>query len=70
MAAPCPGRLGTGWDQGRVLRMPLRYLLTGMRNVTACADGPASAVPAVGILLCLAALLTIIQVRVSRWDTV
>jgi hypothetical protein len=37
---------------------PAGYLVTGMRNV-ACSEGPASAVSATGILLCLAALLTI-----------
>ena len=49
--------------------MPLLYVVTGMQNVTACGAGPTSAVPAIGNLLCFAALLTIISVRVFQWDT-
>ena len=33
-------------------------------------EGPASALPAIGILLGFAALLTLISVRVFRWDDV
>lgn len=50
--------------------MPLRYLVVGMQNVMARGDGPASALPAMGILLGFAAVLTLIAVRVFRWDEI
>jgi ABC-2 type transport system permease protein len=50
--------------------MPLRYLVTGMQNVMARGEGPAAALPALGILLGLAVVLTLISVRVFRWDDV
>ncbi len=50
--------------------MPLRYLVTGMQNVMARGEGPASALPAIGLLLALAAVLTVLAVRVFRWDAV
>jgi ABC-2 type transport system permease protein len=50
--------------------MPLRYLVVGMQNVMARGDGPASALPAMGILLGFAAVLTVIAVRVFRWDEI
>jgi ABC-2 type transport system permease protein len=50
--------------------MPLRYLVTGMQDVMARGEGPATAFPAIGILLALTAVLTLIAVRVFRWDEV
>jgi ABC-2 type transport system permease protein len=50
--------------------MPLRYLVIGMQNVMARGDGPASALPAMGLLLAFAAVLTLIAVRVFRWDEI
>jgi ABC-type multidrug transport system permease subunit len=50
--------------------MPLRYLVTGMQNVMARGEGPASALPAIGILLVFAAVVTVIAVRLFRWDGV
>jgi len=50
--------------------MPLRYLVVGMQNVMARGDGPASALPAMGILLGFATVLTVIAVRVFRWDEI
>jgi ABC-2 type transport system permease protein len=41
-----------------------------MQDVMARGEGPASALPAIGILLGLAAILTAISVRAFRWDTV
>jgi ABC-2 type transport system permease protein len=49
---------------------PLRYLVVGMQNVMARGDGPASALPAMGILLGFAAVLTVIAIRVFRWDEI
>jgi ABC-2 type transport system permease protein len=50
--------------------MPLRYLVTGMQDVMARGEGPASALPAIGILLVFAAVVTVIAVRLFRWDGV
>ena len=50
--------------------MPLRYLVVGMQNVMARGEGPASALPAIGILLGFTAVLTLIAVRVFRWDDI
>ncbi|HEY1616090.1 MAG TPA: ABC transporter permease [Streptosporangiaceae bacterium] len=50
--------------------MPLRYLVTGMQDVMARGEGPSAALPAIGILLALTAVLTAISVRVFRWDDV
>ncbi len=58
------------WIRDVSYAMPLRYLVIGMQDVMARGEGPASALPAIGILLALAALLTIISVRVFRWDAV
>jgi len=58
------------WIKDVSYAMPLRYLVTGMQDVMARGDGPASALPAIGILLGLAALLTALSVRVFRWDAV
>ena len=56
------------WIRDVSYAMPLRYLVTGMQNVMARGEGVASALPAIGILLGLTAVLTTIAVRVFRWD--
>jgi ABC-2 type transport system permease protein len=58
------------WIRDVSYAMPLRYLVTGMQNVMARGEGPASALPAIGILLGLAVVLTLISIRVFRWDDV
>lgn len=58
------------WIKDVSYAMPLRYLVTGMQNVMARGEGPATALPAIGILLGLAAVLTVIAIRVFRWDSV
>ena len=58
------------WLQDVSYAMPLRYLVLGMQNVMARGDGPASALPAIGLLLGMAAVLTIISARVFRWDQI
>jgi ABC-2 type transport system permease protein len=58
------------WIRDVSYAMPLRYLVIGMQNVMARGESPVSALPAIGILLGLAALLTAISVRVFRWDAV
>jgi ABC-2 type transport system permease protein len=58
------------WIREVSYAMPLRYLVTGMQDVMARGEGPASALPAIGVLLGLAAVFTLISVRVFRWDDV
>jgi ABC-2 type transport system permease protein len=58
------------WIRDVSYAMPLRYLVTGMQDVMARGEGPAAGLPAIGILLALAAALTLIAVRVFRWDDV
>jgi ABC-2 type transport system permease protein len=41
-----------------------------MQNVMARGEGPLAALPAIGILLGLTAVLTIAAVRLFRWDAV
>jgi ABC-2 type transport system permease protein len=50
--------------------LPLRYLVVGVQNVMARGLGPASALPAIGILLGFTAVLTVIAIRVFRWDEI
>jgi ABC-2 type transport system permease protein len=58
------------WIRDVSYAMPLRYLVTGMQDVMARGQGPAAALPAIGVLLALAVVLTLISVRVFRWDDV
>jgi ABC-2 type transport system permease protein len=58
------------WIQQVSYVMPLRYLVVGMQNVMARGEGPLSAFPAMGVLLGFAAVLTVIAVRVFRWDEI
>jgi ABC-2 type transport system permease protein len=58
------------WIREVSYALPLRYLVTGMQDVMARGEGPASALPAIAILLGIAVVLTAIAVRVFRWDAV
>ena len=58
------------WIQKVSYAMPLRYLVTGMQDVMARGDGPVAALPAIGLLLALTAVLSLIAVRVFRWDEI
>jgi ABC-2 type transport system permease protein len=58
------------WVREASYAMPLRYLVTGMQNVMARGEGPASALPAIGILLGFTAIVGAIAVRVFRWDDI
>jgi ABC-2 type transport system permease protein len=58
------------WLRDASYAMPLRYLVTGMQDVMARGEGPAEALPAIGILLALTVVLTLIAVRVFRWDEI
>jgi ABC-2 type transport system permease protein len=65
-----PLNYAPAWINGVSYAMPLRYLVVGMQDVMARGEGPASALPAIGILLGISAVLTVIAVRVFRWDAV
>jgi len=58
------------WLRDTSYVMPLRYLVTGMQDVMARGEGPGAALPAIGILLGLTVVLTLIAVRVFRWDEI
>lgn len=58
------------WIREVSYAMPLRYLVVGMQNVMARGEGAVTALPAIGILLGLTAVLTFISMRVFRWDAV
>jgi ABC-2 type transport system permease protein len=58
------------WIREVSYAMPLRYLVTGMQDVMARGEGPAAALPAIGLLLALTVVLCLISVRVFRWDEI
>jgi ABC-2 type transport system permease protein len=58
------------WVREVSYAMPLRYLVTGMQDVMARGEGPAAALPAIGILLAFTAIVSLIAVRLFRWDDV
>jgi ABC-2 type transport system permease protein len=58
------------WIREVSYAMPLRYLVTGMQDVMARGEGPAAALPDIGVLLCLTVVLCLISVRVFRWDEI
>jgi ABC-2 type transport system permease protein len=58
------------WVRDASYVMPLRYLVTGMQDVMARGEGPAAALPAIGILLGFTAVVSLVAVRVFRWDDI
>ncbi|HEX6931394.1 MAG TPA: ABC transporter permease [Streptosporangiaceae bacterium] len=58
------------WVRQASYVMPLRYLVTGMQEVMARGEGPAAALPAIGILLGFTAIISLIAVRMFRWDDI
>jgi ABC-2 type transport system permease protein len=58
------------WIREVSYAIPLRYLVVGMQDVMARGEGPAAALPAIGLLLALTVVLCLISVRVFRWDEV
>lgn len=65
-----PLNFAPAWIQDVSYALPLRYLVLGMQDVMARGDGPAAALPAIGLLLGIAAVLTGISARVFRWDQI
>jgi ABC-2 type transport system permease protein len=58
------------WIRQASYLIPLRYLVTGAQNVLARGLGPASALPAIAILLGFSAVMTAIAIRLFRWDEI
>ena len=58
------------WVQDASYVMPLRYLVTGMQDVMARGEGPAAALPAIGILLGFSLVVSLIAIRAFRWDDI
>jgi ABC-2 type transport system permease protein len=58
------------WVRRASYVMPLRYLVTGMQDVMARGEGPAAALPAIGILLGFTLIVSLIAVRMFRWDDI
>lgn len=58
------------WLRDVSYALPLRYLVVGMQDVMARGEGPASALAPMGVLLAFAAALTLIAVRLFRWDEI
>lgn len=58
------------WIRQASYVLPLRYLVTGVQDVMARGLGPASALPAIAVLLGFSAVLTVIAIRVFRWDEI
>jgi ABC-2 type transport system permease protein len=65
-----PLQFAPHWIQQVSYAMPLRYLVVGMQNVMARGEGPASALPAMGVLLGFAAVVTLVAIRLFRWDKI
>jgi ABC-2 type transport system permease protein len=58
------------WVRDASYAMPLRYLVDGMQDVMARGEGPSAALPTIGILLGFTLIVSLISVRVFRWDDV
>jgi ABC-2 type transport system permease protein len=65
-----PLEFAPAWLRDASYAMPLRYLVTGMQDVMARGEGPGAALPAIGLLTALTAVLTFIAIRVFRWDEI
>jgi len=65
-----PLAFAPAWIQKVSYVMPLRYLVVGVQDVMARGDGPSAAVLPIVILLAIAAVLTLVAVRLFRWDEI
>jgi ABC-2 type transport system permease protein len=65
-----PLAFAPAWIQKVSYVMPLRYLVVGVQDVMARGDGPSAAVLPIAILLGIAAVLTLVAVRLFRWDEI
>jgi ABC-2 type transport system permease protein len=58
------------WVRDASYAVPLSYLVNGMQDVMARGEGPAAALPAIGILLGFSLVVSAIAVGVFRWDDI
>jgi ABC-2 type transport system permease protein len=58
------------WVRDASYAMPLRYLVVAMQDVMARGESALSALPAIGVLLGFTAVVSLIAVRVFRWDDI
>jgi len=65
-----PLAFAPAWIQKVSYVMPLRYLVTGVQDVMARGEGPSAAVLPIVVLLGIAAVLTLVAVRLFRWDEI
>jgi len=65
-----PLAFAPAWIQKVSYVMPLRYLVTGVQDVMARGEGPSAAVLPIAVLLGIAAVLTLVAVRLFRWDEI
>ena len=65
-----PLAFAPAWIQKVSYAMPLRYLVTGVQDVMARGEGPSAAVLPIAVLLGIAAVLTLVAVRLFRWDEI
>jgi len=65
-----PLAFAPAWIQKVSYVMPLRYLVVGVQDVIARGDGPSAAVLPIVVLLGIAAVLTLVAVRLFRWDEI
>lgn len=59
-----------GWLQTVSKLLPLRHLNEGMLDVMVRGEGPLAALPMIGILLAFTAVMSLVAVRLFRWETV
>jgi ABC-2 type transport system permease protein len=57
-----------GWLQGVSRALPLRHLNDGMLDVMVRGQGPVAALPPMGILLGFALVVSLVAVRLFRWE--
>lgn len=58
------------WLQAVSRLLPLRYLVEGMKDVMVRGEGPASTLPALGVLLGFTAVALLLATRLFRWEDV
>lgn len=58
-----------GWLQAMSNLLPLKHLNEAMLDVMVRGEGPASAVPTLGILAAFAVVVTLVAARLFRWET-
>jgi ABC-2 type transport system permease protein len=63
-----PVDAGPAWMQAASRLLPMRYVVDALQDVMVRGQGPASALPAMGILLAFAGVVTLVASRLFRWE--